>query len=389
MRTAISALLNLEDTRLFEGRVGLLCHASSFDHGKCRYLFELLEARGCLRRLFLPEHGLFAELQDQEAVGPDTRLPYLSTDVEVVSLYGEDEESLVPRAGVLSDLDVLVVVLQDVGARYYTYATTLAYVIEALAALEAAPALFVLDRPNPAGRQVEGTPLLAEYASFVGRPGIVHRHGLTIGELARLHADDVGLTSELQVVPFEEEDDGFAEIPPSPNIPTSHTALLYSGQCLLEGTNLSEGRGTTRPFEIFGAPFLEWIWKRDELPGAAGASIRKLSFMPAFHKFSGEVCHGLHIHLDGSPYHSLAHSLRLIRFLREESAGALSWRGGTYEFRSDLPAIELLAGDPVLLGYLEGRETEETMTAALRAGEQDWAARVGPYLTPGAKLTFA
>jgi uncharacterized protein YbbC (DUF1343 family) len=389
MRHAISAFLALEDERLHDGRVGLLCHACSYDHKLGLYLFEVLSERGCLHRLFLPEHGLFAELQDQESVSGEVTFPFLSKPVDVVSLYGEDEASLAPDAGLLADLDVMVVDLQDVGARYYTYATTMAYLVDALASVDDAPALFVLDRENPSGRQVEGTPLPASYASFVGRPGMVHRHGLTIGEMARLCADEVGLSSELHVVPFGEDAGLLADIHASPNIPTPVTASIYSGQCLLEGTILSEGRGTTRPFEIFGAPFLDWIWKTDDLPQATGARLRRLCFMPAFHKFQGMVCHGLHIHLDGQPYHSLGHSLRLIRWLREGSQGDLAWRGGTYEFRSDRPAIELLAGDPVLLDYLEGRADEQTLREALKQGEQDWAARIAPYLPRGETVTFA
>ncbi|MBI3394980.1 MAG: DUF1343 domain-containing protein, partial [Spirochaetia bacterium] len=232
--------------------------------------------------------------------------------------------------------------------------------------------VYVVDRPNPAGRSVEGTRLPAAYESFVGMPGILHRHGLTLGELLTYVHSSASMRYPLIVQKFahdgsdghgsavyaQHKADGEAPsaprptwiIAPSPNMPSPVTPLVYSGQCLLEGTNMSEGRGTTRPFEIFGAPYLDW----SGVPSAPGAVLRPLMFIPTFHKHKDEVCRGFQIHVTG-PYHSLLHTLRILRWARE-TFETFSWREGVYEFRSDRPAIELLCGDPILTDYVSFSE---------------------------------
>ena len=162
-------------------------------------------------------------------------------------------------------------------------------------------------------------------------------------------------------------------------MPGPLTPLVYSGQCLLEGTNLSEGRGTTRPFEIFGAPFLEWIHRRTDWPTAAGARLRSLLFVPTSHKYTAQICHGFQLHLTGDPYHSLAHSLCLIRYLRERSGKTFDWREGPYESGSRRPAIEILAGDDTLLDYLKGRMEFDAVREALADGEEAWIRRADEY----------
>ena len=378
----LSRLLARPDPVLREGRLGLLCNQTAYDFEQGEYLFQALDRRGKLRRVFSPEHGLFAELQDQVGLSATETYRDLGLTAEIVSLYGDSEETLVVHPAKLADLDALVVDLQDVGSRYYTFATTLSYLFDAVTAGRRELAIYVLDRPNPAGRQVEGTFLPARFQSFCGRPGLPHRHGLTIGELSRCFLETTGAPVRLEVLPVvgDASPDVAWEIAPSPNMPTPITPLLYSGQCLLEGTNLSEGRGTTRPFEIFGAPWLAWAHGKPVPAFTGGATLRPLRFVPSFHKHAGQTCYGFQIHLTGRPYHSLAHSLRLLRWLREGSGADFQWRTEAYEFRSDLRAIEILAGDQVLLDFLESRCDFADVAAALTAGEDAWLRQAERYL---------
>lgn len=387
----LSRFLDYQDDCVTQGRLGLLSNQTAFDVGSNRYLAERLNERGVLKRVFLPEHGLFAELQDQKPmVATDPyRMWGLDSGVEFCSLYGEEETSLIPPESQLKDLDGLVVDIQDVGARYYTFATTLRYVLEALAQMNWSGAVYVLDRPNPAGRLVEGTPLPAQYESFVGSPGIPHRHGLTLAELAlkfwkplQASYDLIGFAADQAAAesPWDESTSWTLEIPPSPNMPHSVTPWIYSGQCLLEGTNLSEGRGTTRPFEWFGAAFLsaEEIFRspRDVAPfKVAGGYLRPHRFIPMFHKEAGKVCEGFQIHLkqrQARNYHSLAHTLQILKWTQQTAPDAFRWRTEPYEYRSDRPAIELLAGDEVLLDYLRGDLPWDRVVDRLQEGELSW-----------------
>jgi uncharacterized protein YbbC (DUF1343 family) len=344
-------------------------------------LFQLLADRRNLKRIFLPEHGFFAELQDQIPLNSTHLYDYLKLETEIISLYGDSESSLTVRPEHLFDLDALVIDIQDVGSRYYTYATSVSYVFDVLAQLEHRPEIFILDRLNPCGRQVEGTILTEDYASFVGRPGLPHKHGLTIGELCRFYESQLDINMHLNILPLFSEFEVQIQqlsptsswtIPPSPNMPGPVTPLVYTGQCLLEGTNLSEGRGTTRPFEIFGAPFLNWIFERNDHPEHQGAILRPLRFIPTFQKHVGKICSGFQIHLTGEPYHSLCHSLKIIRYLKEHSGADFQWRTETYEFRDDRPAIELLAGHPVLLEYLNGTCKYSHVLQAIKEDEERW-----------------
>ena len=239
-------------------RLGLLCNPASVDSG-LRHARHLLRDRfpGALRALFSPQHGFFAEKQDNMIESDDMVDPVLG--IPVFSLYGSTR---IPSAGMLADIDVLVVDLQDAGTRVYTFATTLSYCMETAAAC--GKTVLVLDRPNPTGgAAVEGNLLRAEWASFVGRYPIPMRHGLTLAELARLFNAAFGIGCDLQVMPMSGwkremtfADTGLPWVAPSPNLPTPAAALVYPGQVLWEGTNVSEGRGTTQPFELFGAPYL-------------------------------------------------------------------------------------------------------------------------------------
>lgn len=377
MHDVIADFLLREEPILRDGRLGLLCNMTAWSPTHGCYLWDALSERGNLVRVFAPEHGLFAELQDQI---PQDAAAYrdLGITAEVVSLYGDTEDSLVVSSAQLADLDALVVDLQDVGSRYYTFATTLSYVFDRVASDGLELEVWILDRPNPCGRAVEGIRLDPAHASFVGRPGLPHRHGLTTAELAEFYREQTGAQVTLEVLACRDPFSWRASVSPSPNMPTRNTALVYPGGCLLEGTNLSEGRGTTRPFEIFGAPWLEQLVRHDP-PSERGARLRPLRFLPMFHKFANELCHGWQIQLEGDvEYRSLRHTLRLLRWIRER-APEFRWRTEKYEYRSDRPAIELLAADPRLLDFLNGRADDASLDLALREGEDEWIATASKF----------
>ena len=388
--SAFLARTKTEDSLLHTGRLGLLCNQISYDFIGKQYLFRALAKRGNLKRVFIPEHGLFAELQDQAPLLDGEIYGHPGEEIEYVSLYGNQEDSLSIRPEKHQDLDALVVDIQDVGARYYTFATTLAYIFDELARAKSTITVYVIDRPNPAGRFVEGTPLPTDKESFVGRKGLPHRHGLSMGELCNFYRSQSGGNFNLKVIPLSEPPGlypEFAEMPiaPSPNMPSVNTALVYSGQCLLEGTNISEGRGTTLPFEFFGAPWIDALdfasmQAGQAAPAQSGAILRPLRYIPTFHKYAREVCEGWQIHPTGEGYHSLAHSLKLIRYIRESRPENFKYRRGIYEFRSDRPAIEILAGDDTLLGYLNGQESGVRLREYLAENENAWVEQARDYL---------
>jgi len=329
-------------------------------------------------RLFAPEHGVRGEAQDMEAVAePADR----ATGLPVVSLYGSDEASLRPQPRHLEGLDAIVYDLQDVGTRYYTFVTTLSYVMEAAHA--ASIPVIVLDRPNPiGGRAIEGPVLEPEFSSFVGRFPIPVRHGLTTAELALLFRDAFGVACDLRIVPMTGwsrdahfEDTGLPWVLPSPNMPTPDTARVYPGGCLVEGTNLSEGRGTTRPFELVGAPWIEptalaeALSQAGDAEGLDGVLFRAAWMRPGFQKHAGKSCGGVQVHLvDRDRARPFATYLVLLREARKLAPDMFDWRRDTYEFVSDRLAIDLLFGVGGLRGMVEGGAPLAEMEAAWASG---------------------
>lgn len=345
-------------------RLGVVAHPASIDAGG-RHLVDRLLRDGRFRvvRLFGPEHGVRGEAQDMEAVAepadPATGLP-------IVSLYGDSVGSLSPQPEHLDGLDAVIYDLQDVGARYYTYVYTLSYLMEA--AGRAGIPVVVLDRPNPiGGLAVEGPVLEPGYASFVGRFALPVRHGLTTGELACLFRDAFGIRCDLRVVrlsgwtrAMHYDDTRLPWVLPSPNMPTPETALVYPGGCLVEGTNLSEGRGTTRPFELVGAPFLAGaglagaLAQAGDADGLDGVVFREAWFRPAFQKHAGASCAGVQVHVtDRAAARPFATYLVLIREARRLAPAAFDWRRERYEFVDDRLAIDLLLGRPDLRPMIE------------------------------------
>ncbi|HVQ35527.1 MAG TPA: DUF1343 domain-containing protein [Candidatus Bathyarchaeia archaeon] len=360
-------------------RLGVVAHPASIDAGG-RHLVDRLVRDGRFRivRLFAPEHGVRGEAQDMEAVAePADR----ATGLPVVSLYGSDEASLRPQPRHLEGLDAIVYDLQDVGTRYYTFVTTLSYVMEAAHA--ASIPVIVLDRPNPiGGRAIEGPVLEPEFSSFVGRFPIPVRHGLTTAELALLFRDAFGVACDLRIVPMTGwsrdahfEDTGLPWVLPSPNMPTPDTARVYPGGCLVEGTNLSEGRGTTRPFELVGAPWIEptalaeALSQAGDAEGLDGVLFRAAWMRPGFQKHAGKSCGGVQVHLvDRDRARPFATYLVLLREARKLAPDMFDWRRDTYEFVSDRLAIDLLFGVGGLRGMVEAGAPLAEMEAAWASG---------------------
>ena len=368
----------LEDPSSLRGlRLGLVANPASVTSGFVPAARALLDAGLDLRLLFGPEHGLTGAVQDMLAVGdadtPGGRVP-------VVSLYGERFEDLSPRPEHLAGLDAVVCDLPDVGSRYYTFVWTTFLVMRACAA-RGLPVV-VLDRPNPLGGfAVEGNLPEERLLSFVGLRPVPPRHGMTPGEIARWANAESALGCDLTVVPMKV--DGrrgpaprgrIGETPfwvlPSPNMPTRETALVYPGLCLLEGANLSEARGTTRPFETVGAPWIDPDAAADRANGLGlpGVLFRPHVFRPTFHKFAGQDCGGVQLHVtDREAFRPYETGLRLVKLLRDLDPSRFRWRTETYEFRSDVPAVDLLAGTPRYRELVDAGASLDAWVAAFPA----------------------
>jgi uncharacterized protein YbbC (DUF1343 family) len=346
-------------------KVGAIVNPTSVDH-RFVHLIDLLHAADgvTLAALFGPEHGVRGEAQYMVAVDDVAR--DRRTGVPVYSLYGHTFESLSPRAEWLAGLDALVFDIQDVGSRYYTYIYTMALAMKAAA--KAKLAFYVLDRPNPIGLSLtEGNLVGEKYRSFVGLYALPTRHGMTAGEIARLLNEQEKIGVELHVTPVEglTRNSAWPQrtfIPPSPNMPTIDTALVYPGMCLGEGTNVSEGRGTCRPFEQFGAPFLKSYEVADRLNSQElpGVTFRPCSYTPTFDKWKGQSCEGAFIHVtDPQTFLPLRTGVAVFQACYELGGKDFAWRADAYEFVEDVPAFDLLCGtDQVRLGYEAGRPLE-------------------------------
>ena len=375
VQTGLERLL-ADDERLETlrgARVGLLanptCVTGDLDHGLDALLARDVE----IVRLFGPEHGVRSAAQDMEAVDAATD-PV--TDIPVVSLYGDTLESLHPDPDTVRDLDIVLADIQDVGARYYTYASTIGFTMEVCG--QADTEVWVLDRPNPiGGEQVEGNAVRDGLFSFVGTQPIANRHGMTLGELATYFDRFGGWECDFEVIEMRGwrrsmwyDETGLPWVMPSPNMPTLETATVYPGQCLLEGTNASEGRGTTRPFELFGAPYVDARRLRRglqnfDLPGVA---FREVAFRPMFQKHAGETCQGVQLHVtDRTTYDSLATGYAVVSVLCRRFPDGFDWRREAYEFVDDELAIDLLLGDADLRRALRAGDDPVQLADAARA----------------------
>ncbi|MFZ1641029.1 MAG: DUF1343 domain-containing protein [Candidatus Contendobacter sp.] len=355
VQTGLEVLIADYPQKIRGARIGVVCHPASVD-AELRHALDLLQAAGArIVAIFGPEHGARGEAQDMEGVEDLSLDPRLK--VPVHSLYGATFDSLTPRREQIQGLDALVIDLQDVGARYYTFVWTMALCMEAAGAVGVR--VLVCDRPNPLdGLTTEGNLIKDGFESFVGLHPLPNRHGLTPGEIARYVQRRRGIECQLDILPMRGwrrsmyfEDTGLPWVYPSPNMPTVDTALVYPGLCLVEATELSEGRGTCRPFEIAGAPGIDpealaADLSRHHLPGCR---FRPLYFRPKFQKHAGKTCGGVQIHVtDRQSFDSCATGVAFLQSVKRVAPDVFAWRAKPYEFVADIPAIDLLAGDDKL-----------------------------------------
>jgi len=377
-------------------RVALLAHPASVTRDLTHSL-DALAALGDVRitAALGPQHGLRGDKQDNMVESADFTDPV--HHIPVFSLYGAVRK---PTAAMLDAFDVLLVDLQDVGCRVYTFITTLRYVLEAAAAR--GKSVWVLDRPNPAGRIAEGTRLAPGWESFVGAGPLPMRHGLTLGELAQWFVHQFRIDVDVRVIAMQgwrpDAAPGFGWplgervwVNPSPNAPNLAMARCYAGTVMLEGTTLSEGRGTTRPLELMGAPDMEIHALLDEMQAIApewlrGCRLRECWFEPTFHKHAGKLCAGFQVHAEGPayehaafrPWRLVAAAFKALRRLRPDYA---LWRDFEYEYERGRPAIDLINGGETLRRWVDDRDaTAADLDAAAKRDEDAWRAEREAHL---------
>lgn len=379
VKTGLDVLLTSPDllNQLKTARVGLVCNQTAVTGEGLVHAVDALRAAGVnLVRLFAPEHGVRATVQDmvglEELTDPVSGLP-------VVSLYADTVESLKPKPESLEDLDIVLFDIQDIGTRFYTYQATLGFVMEVAGTVNTA--VWVLDRPNPiTGTAVEGNMVTPGFESFVGAYPIAIRHGCTVGELAGYFQRYCGVSCDTRVVRCEGwrrsmwfEETGLTFIFTSPNMPTVDAATVYPGMCFVEGTNLSEGRGTTRPFHWIGAPWLQpealaqACKEGAERVGLEGVLFRPHAFLPGFQKHARTNCGGIEAHVtDRDRLNATLLGLVVIDAAYRVDPENFAWRTETYEFVSDPIAIDLLSGD---VAYRSAVEAGRSLSTVLEGWE--------------------
>jgi len=365
-------------------KLGLICNAASVTGDLVHAALALRAGRAFrLKALFGPEHGIWGNAQDlvelEDGRDPVTGLP-------IHSLYGRTR---IPGAEMLAGLDALLFDLQDVGARFYTFIYTMLYALEACA--RHGCRLVVLDRPNPLGGAiVDGNVLDPRFRSFVGLHPLAVRHGMTVGELALLFRHELDLRVDLRVVrmrgwqrAMEFEATGLPWVQPSPNMPSVDTAFVYPGACLVEGTNLSEGRGTTRPFELVGAPWLDaWALARalarERIPGAL---FRPTVFTPTFQKHAGRACAGVQVHVtDRRRFPAFLAYLLLIAHARRQDPARFAWRDPPYEYEQVKRPFDILCGTDAVRRAIEQGVSPRRLAPAWRREKAAFVRRRAPHL---------
>jgi uncharacterized protein YbbC (DUF1343 family) len=348
----------LASDRLAGERIGLVCNPASVDRGLGHVVDRMAaDARARLRAIFGPQHGFRSDVQDNMI-----ETAHAEDDLRRIPIYSLYSETREPTPAMLADVDALVIDLQDVGVRIYTYIYTMANCLKAAA--RHGIKVIVCDRPNPiGGLQVEGPVLVKGHESFVGMYPIPMRHGMTIAELARLFNDHFGIGADLEVMPMQGwrrdmyfDQTGLTWIISSPNIPTFETTLVYPGAVLFEGTNISEGRGTTRPFELLGAPWViaERFAETMNRRGMPGVFFRPIVFEPTFHKHARQACAGCQPHvLDRVAFRPVETGVALIEAFRAADEAKFGWKLPPYEYEHERMPIDVLAGSTELREQIE------------------------------------
>ena len=358
VKTGLEVFSESHPASLKHQRLGLLCNPASVDSRYTHARERISQAfPGQLKALYSPQHGFYAERQDNMIESTDRLDP--ATGLPVFSLYGETR---VPTHAMMDLIDVLLVDLQDVGTRVYTFVYTLSHCMEA--ARRYGKKVIVLDRPNPVGGlRVEGNLLNPDCASFVGRYPIPMRHGLTIGELAVLFNTRFGIGCDLEVVSMQGwrremtfSQTGLPWVAPSPNLPTPASAMVYPGQVIWEGTNISEGRGTTQPFELFGAPFIvsDRLMEKIDTAFLCGSVLRTVEFEPTSNKWAGHPCKGFQIHVtDPARYSPYALSLILYQAIFQTYPDRFAYKQPPYEYEYDRLPMDLILGNRRVRSQIE------------------------------------
>ncbi len=342
-------------------RAGLLTHPASVNH-RLEHAIDLFakSKKFELKALFGPQHGIRGETQDNMVEWEGFK--DLKTGLPVYSLYGKTRK---PEPSMLKDIDVIVIDLQDIGSRYYTFIWTMDLCMEACA--EMSKSIVILDRPNPINGSITEGPILdMGYISFVGRKPLPVRHGMTIGEIGNYLKYEYHPRLDFHLIPMKGwkrrmwfDETGLPWVMPSPNMPTLNTATVYPGMCLLEGTDLSEGRGTTRPFEIFGASFIEpedlvKALKRLKLSGVV---FRPLYFQPTFQKYAGEICGGAQIHVtDRDRFKPFKTGVAILKTVHDLYTDDFKWKDPPYEYETVKMPVDILAGTDRLRRDIEKGE---------------------------------
>ena len=381
MRTGLDRLLAKPDA-VKGRRVALIANHTSVAEN-CRYSWDLLHAGGIdIRTIFSPEHGLFGTEQDQVASAPSPMVHF-----PVVSLYGGSAESLAPLDAHLDGIDCVLFDIQDIGTRYYTYLNTMVLFLRAVNGRDIE--FIVLDRPNPLnGNTVEGPVLKKGYESFVGLLPVPVRHGLTAGEMAHLAIDYSSLDVNLTVIEMSGwtrdlyyDETGLPWVPPSPNMPAPSTTLVYPGACLFEGTSVSEGRGTTTPFEISGAPGVRPYELADRLNaiGLPGVAFRPLLFRPTFNKHGGREIGGVFTHVtDRVLFRPFLTGVAMTMAYRELFDG-FTFLTGAYEFNTTHPAFDLLTGSSAIREAIEAGKPLDQVSLLWEKEEHVFSGVAGEY----------
>lgn len=368
VRTGLESIKGNLPDYLRGARVGLVCHAASVDNklDHAIDIFKKLELS--LTAIFGPQHGLFGQTQDNMIEWNGDENGVVHSSIPVYSLYGQNRR---PTAEMLDNVDVIVIDLQDVGARPYTYIWTIKECMAAAVAYD--KRVVVLDRPNPVGfLGIDGAVLKEGYFSFVGGAHIPLAHGMTMGEMARFVQRAYFSELDLQVVAMEGWDrsmdfykTGLPWVLPSPNMPSERTAIVYPGMVLFETVNVSEGRGTTTPFEMFGAPWIdvELFEKSMKKHGLDGYVLRRHDFIPTFNKFHGDYCHGFQIHpVDLGLFRPVALPVALMQACYESSGGAFSFTNPPYEYEFEIPPVDIVSGDETLRSWVVSGEPIAALT---------------------------
>lgn len=379
VKTGLEILIENPLPALRNKRLGLLCNPASIS-SNIIHAGDLLQKAypGQLAAMYSPQHGFFAEKQDN-MIESDNMVDRKS-GIPVFSLYGKTR---IPTKEMFDPIDVLLIDLQDAGTRVYTFIYTMSYCLEAAKTFQ--KKVIILDRPNPIGGiLVEGNILHPDCKSFVGRYPIPMRHGLTIGEIGLFFNDFFNIHCDLEIIRMKNwkrnmyfPETGLPWVPPSPNLPTPISAMVYPGQVIWEGTNISEGRGTTQPFEIFGAPFLNLDKIRRELPEdvLSGVALRPVVFEPTSNKWSNKTCIGFQIHIvDPEKFRPYRLSLELLKAIIHHHGKDFEWKSPPYEYEFEKMPIDLILGNQKLRKVIENNES-------LEQAENSWKKEIQEFIS--------